>query len=83
MVDKLSRLILVHYFTDMLKIHEKGIFGVQANAHHKFGIPVLRKMYKKCIFYDHTIVLSAQNTNGRNINMLYPLQVPYQTYAIV
>ena len=34
MVDKLSRSILVHYFTDMLKIPEKGIFGVQANARY-------------------------------------------------
>ena len=49
-VDNLSRPILVHYFTDMLKIPEKGIFGVQANAHHKFGMPVLEKMYKNEIF---------------------------------
>ena len=83
MVDKLSKSILVQYFTDMLKIPEKGIFGVQANAHHKFGMPELRKMYEKYNFYDHMIVLSAQNPNGRYINMLYPLQVPYQTYAIV
>ena len=83
MVDKLSRSILVHYFTDMLKIPEKSIFGVQVNAHHKFGMSVLRNMYKKCNFYDHTIVLSPQNTNGSNINLLSPHQVPYQTYAIV
>ena len=69
MVDKIYMSILVHYFTDMLKIPEKRIFGVQANAHHKFGMPVLRIMCKKCHFYDHTVVLSAQNTNWRNINM--------------
>ena len=67
----------------MLKIPEKGIFGVQANAHHKFGMSVLFKMNKKCNFYDHTTVLSAQNTSGRYIKMLYPPHVPYQTYAIV
>ena len=67
----------------MLKIDEEGIFWVQANVHHKFGMSVLLKMKKKCIFYDHTTVLFAQNTNGRNINTLYPPHVPYQTYAIV
>jgi len=67
----------------MLKLPEKGIFCVQANAHHKFGMSVLLKMDKKCNFYEHTTVLFAQNTNGRNINMLYPPHVPYQTYAIV
>ena len=33
--------ILVHYFIDMLKIPEKGIFGVQANGHHKFGMDIM------------------------------------------
>ena len=83
MVDKLFRLILVHYFTNMLKIPEKGIFGMQANAHHKFGIPVLHKMYQTCNLYDRTIAFSEPNTNERNISILYTLQVPYQTYAIV
>ena len=35
-------------FIDMLKVLEKGIFGVQANAHHKFDMSVLLKMNKKC-----------------------------------
>ena len=40
----------IDYFIDMLKIPEKGIFCVQANAHHKFGMSVLLKMNKKCNF---------------------------------
>ena len=67
----------------MLKLPEKGIFGVQANAHHKFGMSVLLKMNKKCIFYEHTTVLFAQNTNRRNINMLYPAHIHIKTYDIV
>ena len=32
---------MLYYLTDMLKISEKGIFGVQANAHLQFVMDYL------------------------------------------